>query len=444
MSAIKVRKDYFSGHSKVFDAGPDALGNIIRGLAIDNARNRIEAAAVADWTDNSTGTAAAALVAMPLPSAAIDATSAGGAQTTALNTSIGNTNNAFQVIKNSLNNARSRLGLPLVVFAYGTQAAADTIPAQDLTATAASGTSAAKYSTVLTQLTVVRNNFLKLASAFNEVLVALGEVPLALPVAPWGAGITLGNPGSATSVAAGPGAVAKADVDPFLAAVANNIATLAATWNRYMTQGGTIAALTDSSGGTAAAGLVANVAPAAAVDGAATTSAPKAGFDTQLNLIEEAISELAAKLNPLLGEYNITLLTDSTGQTPDGTISALAATLSAVDGSSGTVALDFTTAVARMGTINNALSSIAAKFNLLAPTFGVDTVADALGGTVSNTLANIAATGTGVGGAASTILNTVAQTWISTNRDNIATLAAAVNKILGANQTYKPLHVVAG
>jgi hypothetical protein len=207
---------------------------------------------------------------------------------------------------------------------------------------------------------------------------------------------------------------------------------------------GTISAVTDGTGGTASTtALFANATPAT-VDGAATTSAPKAGFDAELNVIENAVAELASVANVLLRSYSLPALVDNTAQSVNGALEALGVALVAVDGSSGASALDAVTAGARMATINNALSSLAAKLNALAPYFGVTTLTDSLGGVVSGTLANVAATGAGVSGVASTMLNTAVNTWLTNNRNNVATLAAKLNQMIGTNAVTRPLHVVAG
>ena len=231
----------------------------------------------------------------------------------------------------------------------------------------------------------------------------------------------------------------------FLAGLADDIASLALAWNNEMVQA-SFTAMTDSSGGTAAAALAVDAAPAAAT-GAATTSAPKAGFDTQLAVINDACAQLALKANLLLAEYNLPTLTNSTGVSAlDSTVDAMSVALVAVDGSSGSSAVDVVTATARMATIANNLSSIGAKINLLAPYFGVVPLGtDALAGTVGGTIAAVAATAAGVGGGTlSTMLNTTVNTWLTTNRNNVSTLTAVLNTMLGANAPTMGLHVVAG
>ena len=448
MTAAKVRISQFTGFSKVQSRESDGLAALVRGLAIDNARRVIEVAAVADLTDNSTGVpgaAGAAYAAVPVPAVAIDATSAGGAQTTALNTSLGKTANALQVLTQSVNNAAARLGLPLLVNAYGTQAAANTVPAQDLSGAGATGGSAADFASTVNALNAARANFNRVAHAMNDLSAAIGEPRLsrsALGSQPQD--LVLVAIPAVVSSTAGPSAAALADVTAFLAALGNDIATLAQKWNFEMVQASTTV-VTDSTGGAPAAALVADANPAAA-SGAATTSAPKTAFDAQLVAINDAIAQLTLKTNIVLNEYDLAPLVNNTGVTAlDSTLDALGVTLSAVDGSTSGLALDNVTAFARMATIRNNLSSLGAKLNLLAPSFGVPSLgADALGGAVSGAIAAVAATAAAVGGGVNdTILNTAVNTWLSTNRNNISTLAALLNTMLGSSAPAKGLHVVA-
>ena len=448
MTAIRVKPTQFTGTGKVFGRDPDALAAIIRGLAIDNARIALEKSAVPALTDNSTGTAAAALVVLPEgTSGAIDATSSGGAATSNLTTSLGKQANALQVLTQSINNARARLGLKPIVNAYGTQASANTIPAQDTASTSASGTSAVSYASAFAAFEAMQSKLASIALYMGHVFVALGYPAPALhqgQVAP-PLGYVLGSTPALASVAAGPGALAKADADAYLAAFANNLATLAAYWNEYVIGASSITAFTDSTGGTAATALAANSTPAAAT-GAATTSAPKAGFDTQLALINNVCASLTAKTNQLLGLQGLPLLTNSTGGTVSNTLASESVSLSAVDGSSGTSAVDVVTASARMATIDNNLSSINAQLVKLAALYDVvPPGTDALAGTVSTTIAAVSATGTGVGGGTNTtMLASAVNTWLTNNRNNISTLAALINEMVGSSEPLTGLHVVAG
>lgn len=190
--------------------------------------------------------------------------------------------------------------------------------------------------------------------------------------------------------------------------------------------------LTDNSGGTPAASLVANPAPVAFA-GAASTSAPKAGFDTELGKIANNLADLTLRANLLLGQNDMATLTDSSGGTANTTLEALLVDLTAVDGSSGTAALDEASARLRMASVNNALSSLAAAVNDLAVIYGVDPLVDLIGGTVGTTIPAIAATAGGVGGTGPvTMLDVAVDAWLVINRNNVASLAAKLNAMVGS------------
>jgi hypothetical protein len=237
MTAILIKRHQFTGLSKVYSREPDGLAAILRALAIDNARLKVEVSGVKQFTDNSGGTAGSVLVALALPLVAIDATSAGGAQVTALNTSLGKVANVGKVMTGTINEASALLGLPASSSASGAQATADTIPALDLTPTSASGSTAATFASTVASLRVAKDNLARIANGMNAVLAAVGASkvsaailgPHALDLALIAIPAVVGSAPTA--------AVKKADVDAFLASYANNVATLAAAWNAAMNAG---------------------------------------------------------------------------------------------------------------------------------------------------------------------------------------------------------------
>ena len=144
------------------------------------------------------------------------------------------------MISNTINEASALLGLPASSAASGTQAAADTIPAQDKIGTSATGTSAADLlhggrrdarAEGQPQRADLRHER-GLRSDRREQ----GRHRWTSGLTPRGLALDRHSRPS-NAVAVGPGAVAKADVDAFLTAYANNLATLAATWNAAMNQG---------------------------------------------------------------------------------------------------------------------------------------------------------------------------------------------------------------
>lgn len=444
MPAIKVTRDYFSGTSKLFGTG--GLGEVIRGLAVDHARIKLEIAAIGDLTDNTTGVAALSVVDQVLPTAVFDASAAGGATRTEFNTAIGKFEDAGKVLVNAFNDARARLGLPLLSAASGAEAAADTIPAQDKSVNTTSGATSLNYTAGRTAMQKAKDNLHRLVRGLNDIRVAVGHEKLATALSgSLPSDYALVTIADAAADADGATAISKAVADTFLDSLADNLATIAASWNDAMFQTG-LSDLTDSSGGTPAAGLAVNTIPALAA-GAATTSSPKAGFDTRLGVIEGNLSDLCARMNLLRARYGLAKYTDSTGVTPDTTLAAQNAALAAVDGSTGTDAVDGATARTRMQTIHNALSSLAVGINELCGFFGIDELTDALvGSTLSTTIANIAATGTGVGQDVTpdaTLLDSAVDTWLTTCAHNVATLATKLNAMTGVGSPNQPLGVVA-
>jgi len=232
--SIKVKIDQFSGSGRVYSRARDGLAAVLRGLAIDNANLKVQAAAVHDFTDNSTGQVVtpAALPVLAAPAAPVNAkTNAVGATLAALNTSLGKTQNALKVLTNTVNEARPLIGLPVLVCASGVQAAADTIPAQDKTNAATSGNTAANFGSTVAALTVAANDLYLIAEGVNEVLVAIGVAPIGLPPVPRPYGQTLTTIPTVVADTDGSTAAAQADVQGFLVAAAEAIATIAAAWN---------------------------------------------------------------------------------------------------------------------------------------------------------------------------------------------------------------------
>ena len=342
--AVKVGLGHFSGSSHVTTRGRAGLAAIVRDLAIQAAQTKVWGASISSLTDNTTGAAYAG--AAPrfanLPAlASATATGTLGQSTSSLTTSLGKIKNASAVLVASMNGVRKYLGLPLLSYAEGTVASANTIPAQDTSGTGASVGSTVTWASAEQAANTVENNLVCLTMALNEILVALGQPKvtsnlrsMAGATPPFNVLTTLPALASSTD---GTNSVLVTGVTAFLAAAANAFASLAKAFNAYVPapQDNT---LTNSTGGASAAALAANALPAPA-NGAATTSAPKAGFDTQLGVIRNAISSMASAYNALVveaGDPAFDVITDSTGGTVSSTLSSISASLTAVDGSSGT------------------------------------------------------------------------------------------------------------
>ena len=228
---IRVSPAHFSGTSKVFGRDPDHLAAIIRGLAVDLIQMKIDAAEVGSFTDNSTGTAGAALVDLIVPSEPFDATAAGGAQLAGFDTAMGKLENAMAVLAQKLNLVRAVADLDPVAY-QGTVAAAGTIPALDKTITAASGAGAVSLASGSDRMALARLGLQRLVFAWNETMTAVGvplvtnlegsfaPAPLVIPTIP-----------AAEASADGADAIAKAAADAFFTAAADNVAILAARFN---------------------------------------------------------------------------------------------------------------------------------------------------------------------------------------------------------------------
>jgi hypothetical protein len=445
MAATKITKQMFSGEGKIFDG---TLEKIIRGIAADLALSKIEQALITDFTDNSTGTAATSFVDLVIPTAAFDATSANGASRANWNTAVTKILNGTGVIAKQMNLARVRIGLPLLSWVTATIASAGTIPAQDLnTSTAVSGASALDFTDGAAKMLLLKKNMRVLVIGFQELLKALGYTTLANTFAgsfsPGHPGYALVDVPAAAASATGASAISKTVADAFLQASANNMASLARAWNDIMDQGTAISDLTDSTGGSSAAGIVVNALPAPA-NGAATTSSPKAGFDAELVIFANSHASLTSRMNALRTILNLPRYTDSSGGTATTTLAANSNNLTAVDGSSGSVAVDQVTARARMVTVANNLSSLAAGINEVRAAYGFEPLTDTVAGVKSTTIAAITATATGVSGAGATLLDADVDTWLGINRNNLATLAKGLNDVTDTNMTLtKPLSVIA-
>jgi hypothetical protein len=455
--SVKVPITHFSGLSHVFTRGKDSLAAVLRALLIQNAQTKIWGASLSSFTDNSGGTQSFPTVANAPALPVNTVTASLGESQSSFTTSLGKIKNATAVVVSTLNNTRKLLGLPLLNYAEGTVASANTIPAQDLTGTGAAVGSTVDWATAQGAANVVEQNLIKLVMGLNEILVAIGEPKVKSSLqagdgATWPFVNLVTLPSVGTS-AAGASSVLVTDTTNWLAAVANAFATIAYVYNQFVPSARTEAP-TDSTGGTAASALAADALPTPA-NGAASTSAPKAGFDTQLGVIRNAISSMAFALNQLnvdigtLPQYSIV---DSTGGTVSSTLSVISSSLTAVDGSGGggNIAVDQVSALADMAIIDNSLSTLGYYTSKLAGLYNVAPLGtDALGGTVSSTgaLAALSATtAAGVSGTTGTptLLNTAVNTWLAGVKNNISTIAAVLNAMNTIAITSKPLLAIAG
>lgn len=237
MPALKVREGMFAGSGQLYGKG--GLDSLIRGIAVDNARLRLMVAQVPDLTDNSTG-AASSLKDLNDNPAPFDASSAGGAGGDSFTDAVGKVSDLQKTLTNSVNKARTMVGLPLVSAPDGNQATADTLPALAKTVTTASGAQVASIGSARNAMRVLKANQRKLVRAMEEVLVAVGEPKFKSPFkGSVKSDLTLDAKPTLSATPNGKNGASKASVDAFLTTLANNYATLAAAWNSAMTQGTT-------------------------------------------------------------------------------------------------------------------------------------------------------------------------------------------------------------
>ena len=134
-----VRPGHFSGVSRVHSAGDGGLGQAVRQILVQQARNCIAASPPTDLTDNSGGTAGSDFAAVTRPSEADLTGLTTGVTATSLNTAADTVMNAYAVILDNLNDVSAVLGLPAVGEGPGTIAVADTIAVIDDSASANTG-----------------------------------------------------------------------------------------------------------------------------------------------------------------------------------------------------------------------------------------------------------------------------------------------------------------
>ena len=445
MPVIRVRKHSFSAMSKLASREQGGLSSIMQGILVREARRSLYGASVSALTDNTTGVAnLPSIVNCPVPF--VNALSgSNGAQAAAFSASLGKIKNATAVLVAAFNAVAGRFTLPRITYSEGSVATPYTLPALDKTSTTAGVATAVDFQTAVAAMNAVELNLDILSYAFNELLLVLGQKKLKENLGQSAKSFAvLSLLPAVQNAAASQQSMLATDVNTWLTAVANNFATLAAAWNMQII--GDAITLTDSTGGTAAGALAANAVPAAAA-GAATTSAPKAGFDTQLGVIKNSVASLAKAYNEMAYTQGgaLPVLVDASGGTASTTLAAISASLTAVDGSSGTNAVDQASAITQMNNVDNDLSTLGSFVTKLANALDVQPLgADALAGNVGTTLTAIGSTAAGVGGTGNvTILNAAANTWLAGTKNNISSIAAVLNACAAELGLY-PMAVIAG
>ena len=141
----------------------------------------------------------------------------------------------------------------------------------------------------------------------------------------------------------------------------------------------TLADLTDNSGGAAADGTVGAIPIPAAFTEVGTASAQKAGFETALGTVKNALTELAAKVVAAKAIVPATDCTNSVGGTAaDGTIAAITVALTGVATSIAAYAGSKTVCE----NIRNYYATLICETNKLAVAVGVAKLVDSTGGSI--------------------------------------------------------------
>lgn len=193
--------------------------------------------------------------------------------------------------------------------------------------------------------------------------------------------------------------------------------------------------LTDSSGGTPATALAAVVTPTAVAQDGAASLAPKAGFDTQIGLIEDAHAEIAASLNKMIDLIAGPSYPDVDGFTlgaaADQTIDAITVDLTAV--TAADVGVEDASGITQITTARNNQATLCSALNFTRVALGLAPITDGSGGLFTKGSdgswdgVDAAATGTAAAAGELSLTDASVDAALTALRNNIATLASYVN-----------------
>lgn len=435
----------------VYGMKHDDVVKALRGLAQDNARNRIEVASLTDVTDSTGGTAGTTTVAVTTPSA-FTVTATDASPKAGFDTATGKLANCAAEFADFLNPILATLGLEQIVQGNGTVGSAGTLAALDLTLTAVdgSGSTALEAVSAAAQIVIARNNQATILRKINEICTAVGDNTLANNTGgtPDKTTFTLDDRAATSAGVDGTALSTLSDtaVDAALTALGNNYATMAAHINTTLFQAG-LADLTDNSGGSSTGDAQPDLGTMTAYTTAGTDCAPKAEFETELAKIRNNFADLTARVNLLAERHNLGALTDSSAGTANTTLEVVSQALTAVTGT--TVCIDQPSALTTWNAVKNNVATITAKINEIVPYYGQDEIVDSSGGTVSTADTVVAMPDTDAGNDG-TADQTVADTEMDADLvllvNWFATAAAKLNAVTGTLESAaqsKPLKVVA-
>lgn len=207
------------------------------------------------------------------------------------------------------------------------------------------------------------------------------------------------------------------------------IAALAQENARARVSAGSVTNLTDSSGGTAASGnaLAAVVTPTVVAQDGAALLAPKAAFDTQIGLIEDAHEEIGAKaaaIIDLIASGSKKPSSIDAAAAADNTIAAI--TVALTGSAAADQGVEDATGIAQIVQARNIQATLAAAVNWISVAQGLPPIADGSGGVVIDTytLPDAAATGTAAAATENSLTEASVEAALSALRNNISSLAA--------------------
>ncbi len=213
------------------------------------------------------------------------------------------------------------------------------------------------------------------------------------------------------------------------------LAALAQESARTRVAAASVPDITDSSGGTAdpSGALNSVTVPASVVQDGVELLAPKAEFDTQMGLVEDAHRELLTTANLFIaavsGGVAATVADLTSGAAADATIAAITTTLTG--SAAADQGVEAASGKAQLVVARNNQASICAAINWVRTAQGLAPVADSSGGIFERTQTeyetyDAAATGTAAAAGEASLGEVETETALTRLRINISTMAAAL------------------
>lgn len=208
------------------------------------------------------------------------------------------------------------------------------------------------------------------------------------------------------------------------------IAALAQESARARVSAGSVTDLTDNSGGTDGTNvLVVVTTPTIVAQDGVALLAPKAAFDTQIGLIEDAHEELgvkAAEMIDLIAVGSSKPASIAAAATADDTIAAI--TVALTGAATADQGVEASSGIAQIVQARNIQATLAKAVNWINVAQGLPPLTDNSGGYVIEdyALPDAAATGTAAAAGENSLTETSVEAALAALRNNIATLAASL------------------